>query len=95
MQWRSPAPALGERGKHRPLRGSVRKRVGGAIGWLATERNQKAVHVKQGDLPEAGSTGVHARGAEEPEAEAGVRAAIVAVKRRNGRGAKGCREVKT
>jgi hypothetical protein len=88
-------PDLGRSGKHQPLRGSVRKRVGDAIGWLATERNQKAVHVKQGDLPRAAVSAFMLEGAEEPRPGAGVRAAIVVRKRRNGRGAKGCRKVKT
>lgn len=58
-----PAPGAGKR---LSLRGSVRKRTGDAIGWLATERNERAVHVKQGDLRERGMDGVHARRAEEP-----------------------------
>ena len=36
--------------KRLPLRGSVAKRVTGAMGWLATERDQRPLHVKQGDL---------------------------------------------
>ena len=51
---------------------------------------RKAVHVKQGDLC-SDRAGVHARRAEEPGC-AGVRAPIVASKRRNGRGAKGAQE---
>ena len=53
-----------------------------------------AVHVKQGDLLCRAVDGVHAH--EEPksrERRAGVRALIVARKRRNGRGAKAGREV--
>ena len=53
-----------------------------------------AVHVKQGDLLRRGVDGVHAQS--EPksrERRAGVRALIVAEKRRNGRGAKGGRKV--
>ncbi len=50
----------------------------------------KAMHVKQGDLC-GGRADVHARCAEE-SGRAGVRAPIVASKRRNGRGAKGAQE---
>ena len=56
-----------------------------------TER--KAVHVKQGDLPWAVVSEFMLDRAEEPRLGAGVRAAIVVMKRRNGRGAKGRRKV--
>lgn len=53
---------------------------------------RKAEHVKQGDLS-VSKDGVHGlQGSEEP-GPVGVRASIVAMKCRNGRGAKGCREV--
>jgi len=51
-----------------------------SMGWLETEGSPKPVCVKQGDL--------HGM-----ESRAGVRASIVALKRRNGRGAKGRRKV--
>jgi hypothetical protein len=77
------------------LRGSVRKRPPGASGgWRRNGRDGRAreagrpVHV--GIL-----VFMRAWGAEEPGAGTGVRVAIVAVKRRNGRGAKGRRKVKT
>ncbi len=64
-----------------PLRGSVRKRASEAMGWLATERNQAAVCVKQGDL-RSGIRTVFMRAAPKSrERSAGVRAAIVARKR--------------
>ena len=66
-------------GKHRELKGSVRKRPGGRAGeWRRNGR--KAKHVNQGTL--CGD-----------ERRAEVRASVVARKRRNGRGAKGRREV--
>ena len=52
-----------------------------------------AVHVKQGDLS-ADETEEFMLTEPKNRARAGVRAAIVARKRRNGRGAKGCRKVK-
>jgi len=51
------------------------------------------VHVKQGDLRVPAVPEFMCEGTEEPGAGAGVRAVIVARKRRNGRGAKGRREV--
>ena len=51
------------------------------------------MHVKQGDLRPLEVPEFMRAGAEEPGAGAGVRAVIVAKKRRNGRGAKGRREV--
>lgn len=63
--------------------------------WVTGDGMVKtAVHVKQGDLLRRGVDGVHAQS--EPksrERRAGVRALIVARKRRNGRGAKGGRKV--
>ena len=67
-------------GKHSPLRGSVRKRVRDAIGWLATERNQAAVCVKQGDLRSGIGTVFMQSMPKSRERSAGVRAAIVARK---------------
>ena len=55
---------------------------------------KKAVHVKQGDLPE-NEMPVFMLTEPKSRARAGVRAAIVARRRRNGRGAKGRRKVKT
>ena len=52
------------------------------------------MHVKQGDLCLAAVSEFMLARAEEPRPGAGVRAAIVVMKRRNGRGAKGCRKVK-
>jgi len=75
------------RGRPVALRGSVLKRrrprrkrrvLGTQGGWGRNGR--KAVHVKQGDL--CGE-----------ECRIGVRALIVALKRGNARGAKGCRKV--
>ena len=64
-----------------PLRGSVRKRASEAMGWLATERNQAAVCVKQGDL-RSGMWTVFMRSVPKSrERLAGVRAAIGARKR--------------
>jgi hypothetical protein len=51
---------------------------------------KKDVHVNQGDLS-ADRTGVHGPSPEEPE-RPGVRAPIVAMKSRNGDGAKGAQE---
>lgn len=52
---------------------------------------RKAWSVKRGDLPGTGAAFMAGR-PEEPR-RAGVRASIVAEKRRNGRGAKGRREM--
>jgi hypothetical protein len=54
---------------------------------------KKAVHVKQGDLS-VSETPVFMLREPKNRARAGVRAAIVVRKRRNGRGAKGRRKVK-
>ena len=51
---------------------------------------RKDVHVNQGDLS-AGRSGVHGPGPEEPQ-HAGVTAPIVAMKSRNGDGAKVAQE---
>ena len=51
---------------------------------------RKAARVNQGDLL-VGKSGVHANQCRRTE-QAGVRASIVAMKRRNGRGAKGRRK---
>ena len=64
------------------LRGSVRKRASEAMGWVATERNQAAVCVKQGAL-RSGSRTVFMRAAPKSrERCAGVRAPRGASKRR-------------
>lgn len=63
-----------------PLRGSVRKRASRAMGWLATERNQAAVCVKQGDLRRGIGTVFMRITPKSRERSAGVRAAIVAKK---------------
>lgn len=73
----------------RPLKGSVSKRAGAA--WGGWRRNDgKVGYMNQRDL--SGSWAVFMRKAEEPQ-RAGVRAAIVARKHRNGCGAKGGRKV--
>jgi hypothetical protein len=70
----------GRRGCSR-LRGSVQKRVSDATEWLATERDQTAVCVKQGDL-QGGLWTVFMRSLPKSrDRRAGVRAAIVAKKR--------------
>jgi len=54
---------------------------------------RKAVHLNRGDL-HGDEDGVHVReSADRRAGHAGVRALVVARKRRNGRGAKGGREV--
>jgi hypothetical protein len=55
---------------------------------------KKAVHVKQGDLSTHETPVFMLREPKSRAAWAGVRAAIGASKRRNGRGAKGRRKVK-
>jgi len=55
---------------------------------------EKAVHVKQGGLSANETPVFMLREPKSRAARAGVRAAIGAWKRRNGRGAKGRREVK-
>ena len=68
--------------KRSSLRGSVRKRMSDAMGWLAAERDQAARCVKQGDL-RGGMWTVFMRSVPKSrERSAGVRAAIVARKRR-------------
>ncbi len=64
------------------LRGSVRKRMNDTIGWVATERDQAAVCVKQGDLRD-GLRAVFMLSESRRAASvgAGVRAPIVATKR--------------
>ena len=89
------------------LRGRVRKQRWDCMGWLETEWSGRSCDVKQGDLMNRCSEGLNngATSLEEPpggqlagvgnetvEAR-GVRAFIVAEKRRNGRGAKGRREM--
>ena len=54
---------------------------------------KKAVHVKQGDLPASETPVFMLREPKSRARRAGVRAAIVVRKRRNGRGAKGSRKV--
>jgi hypothetical protein len=55
--------------------------------------DRKATHLNRGDLP-GDKGGVHVwEGADRRTGHAGVRALVVARKRRNGRGAKGGREV--
>jgi hypothetical protein len=83
-----PMPAIGTRP---PLRGSVRKRAVDTTWVVGDGTGSTAVHVKQGDLGRERAVFMRS-GAEEPHAP-GVRAVIVAGKRRNGRGAKGRREV--
>ena len=51
-----------------------------------------AIYVKQGDLCGVRSVFMVLYAPEEPSC-AGVRASIVVLKRRNGRGAKGCRKM--
>lgn len=59
----------------------MENRMSDAIGWLATERDQAAVCVKQGDL-RSGLWTVFMRSLPKSrERRAGVRAAIVATKR--------------
>ena len=85
-----PEPA---RRKRCALRGSVRKRRRGRVRWLETEWSEGRAR-EAGRPARRAEGGVHAR--REPksrERRAGVRAAIVARKRRNGRGAKGRRKV--
>jgi hypothetical protein len=53
----------------------------------------KVEYVKQGDLPDGSRKVVHLESRPIPKARAGVRASIVVLKRRNGRGAKGSRKV--
>ncbi len=59
-------------------------------GWRRNGR--KAIYVKQGDLCGIRSVFMVLLAPEEPN-RAGVRASIVVLKRRNGRGAKGCRKM--
>jgi hypothetical protein len=75
------------------LRGSVGKLPQRARGvWRRNAR--KAVHVKQGDLRDGiGAAFMLEESRRTASVSAGVRAAAVARKRRNGRGAKGRREV--
>jgi hypothetical protein len=86
-------PSMPEIGKRPPLRGSVQKRAAGTTrgGWRRNGINGRA---RKAGRPVAVRVLVfmRARGAEEPGAGTGVRAAIVVSKRRNGRGAKGRRK---
>jgi hypothetical protein len=68
-------------GERSSLRGSVQKRMSDAMGWLATERDQAAVCVKQGDLRSGFWTVFMCAAPKSRERSAGVRAAIVARKR--------------
>ena len=77
-------------GKPDTLKGSVAKRCRGASGgWRRNDG--KVRYMNQGDLIGPGAV-FKLRGAEEPY-RSGVRAAIVAKKRGNARGAKGHRKV--
>ena len=85
-----PMPVIG---KWPPLRGSVRKRAVDTT-WGGWRRNWINGRAREAGRPVAVRVLVFMRAwdAEEPGAGTGVRAAIVAGKRRNGRGAKGRRE---
>ena len=80
IEWRSPLLGIGAPGA---LRGSVGKRRQGISWWLAMECLQR----------QSTWTGEICLESESLFAE--VRASIVAMKRRNGRGAKGGRKVDT
>jgi hypothetical protein len=70
----------------------VAKRRQGCTGWLETEWLEGGI--REGRRPVLGKDGVHVREKKgRRAAETGVRAIIVARKRRNGRGAKGGRKV--
>ena len=64
-----------------PLMGSVRKRASKAMWLVATERDQAAVCVKQGDLRSGRRTVFMRSMPKSRERNAGVRVAIVARKR--------------
>ena len=59
----------------------MEKRVRDAIGWLATERDQAAVCVKQGDLRSGIGTVFMRSMPKSRERSAGVRAGVRAMKR--------------
>lgn len=67
--------------KRSSLRGSVRKRMSDAMGWLATERDQAAVCVKQGALCSGLRTEFMRQAPKSRDRSAGVRAGIRAMKR--------------
>jgi len=88
--WRSPDLPKG--GRPSELRGSVLKRRWGARTVIGDGTTRTVEYMNQRDLAVHGAVFMVAtatRGAARP----GVRAAIVALKRRNGRGAKGRRKV--
>ena len=66
--------------KRSSLRGSVRKRMSDAKGWLTTERDQAAVCVKQGDLRSGLRTVFMREAPKSRERSAGVRAGVGAMK---------------